>query len=362
MKYILLLWLMLLAGGCAHLPDTGAISLMQINFWLANEEYGNALAVLQRQIQRHPEDESLRKLLQSTQQSANRYARDKIARANQLVEQNRWDKALEQIDDAQKHWPQSAVLRIARDVLEARRQQRIEQLQLELLLHEGASLLETARQHRELEFVNPGYLFLDRDLRKYQSRRRAVAEKLFEAGIQAQKEGDLRLAQHCLVLAQRLEDSRKVQDALRRLPEIEQVEESEELEPPRHPSRPLVQRVSPKKRQQQRLNRLLTEYARVRDRNDLAAARRIMLKMEKTDPAHPRVKELKAEQDLLVQQFVQRSIAWGDDLYSQERIKEAVDVWQAALKVDPLNKELRNKLDRAKTALKTLQELKQNPH
>ncbi len=361
MKYFFLL-LLLLASGCAHLPDTGTISLMQINFWLATGEYGNALATLQRQIQLHPDDDSLRNLLQTIQQSANRYASKKITMANRLAQKNRWNEALRQIDDARKHWPQSAALRVARDVLETRRQQRIEQLQLELLLHEGAALLETARQHRELELVNPGYLFLDWNLRKYQAKKSTVAKKLLEVGIQMQKEGDFRLARHCLVLAQGLEDSREAREALQRLPKIKQVEvkesnESKEIQP----QRPLARRVSRKAVQQQRIDRLLIKYGQVRDRNDLVAARRIMSQMLEISPAHPRVKELNAEQELLVRQFVQRSIAWGDDLYSQERIEEAVEVWQAALQVAPLDKELRNKLDRAKTALKSLQELKQNP-
>ena len=252
------------------------------------------------------------------------------------------------------------MLRVARDELETRRQQRIEQLKLELLLHEGRALLETARQHRELELANPGYLFLDWDLRKYQARRGAVARKLLEVGLQVQEEGDLRLAQHCFVMAQRLEDSSEVKEALQRLPQIERVEESEEYQPQRY--QPLNRYVSPKTKQRRHLGRLLTEYAQARDRNDLAAARNIMLQMLEINSEHPRVRELKAEQDLLIKQAVQRSIARGDDLYSQERIKEAADVWQAALRLAPFNKELRNKLDRAKTALKTLQEIKQNPH
>ncbi len=361
MKPFWLLLLVLFAGGCTHLPDSGTISRMQINFWLAAGEYGNALAVLQRQVELHPDDDSLREMLQTTQQRAYRYAQEKIARANELAQKNQWDRALQQIDDAQKRWPQSAVLRVVRDALETQRQQRIEQLQLELLLHEGESLLETARQHRELEQVNPGYLFLDWDLRKYQAKRRAVARKLFEAGIRVKEEGDYRLARHCLAMSQRLDDNQRIREALQELPKIERVEESEEYRPPQPQKKPVVQRISPKAKQRQKIERLLTKYARVRDRNDLVAARHIMLQMLKIDSRHPRVKELKVEQDQLVKKFVQRNMAWGDDLYSQERIEEAVDIWQAALQLDPENKELQNKLDRAKTALKTLQEIKQNP-
>ncbi len=359
MSRFFLLLLILMAGGCTHLPNTGSISLAQINAWLEADEYGNALATLQRQTQLHPENDALRSMLLTAQQKAGLYAQEKIARANQLAQQNQWDKALQEIDDARERWPQSAVLRVVRDGLEARRQQRIEQLQLELLLHEGRSLLETARQHRELELANPGYLFLDWDLRKYQTKRRTVAQKLLEVGLQVQEEGDIRLAQHCFVMAQRLENSPEVKEALQRLPQIERVEESEEYEPQRH--QPVVRYASRKVKRQKRVGQLLSEYARVRDQNDLVAARRIMQQMLEINPEHPRVRELKAEQDVLVRQSVQRSIARGDDLYSQERIKEAVEVWEGALKLAPFNKELRNKLDRARTALKTLQEIKQNP-
>jgi len=93
MKNFLFLLLVLLAGGCAHLPDTGTISRMQINFWLAAGEYGNALSVLQRQVELHPDDDSLRELLRTTQQRAYRYAQEKIARANELAQKNQWDRA-----------------------------------------------------------------------------------------------------------------------------------------------------------------------------------------------------------------------------------------------------------------------------
>jgi len=154
MRRFSLLLLILLAGACAHSPPADPIPLAQIAAWLEEQEYGNALAVLQRQTRLHPENDSLRRLLKTARQGASDYAREKIARANQLAQQNQWDRALQQIDDAREHWPQSAVLRVARDELETRRQQRIEQLKLELLLHEGRSLLETARQHRELELAN----------------------------------------------------------------------------------------------------------------------------------------------------------------------------------------------------------------
>jgi len=358
-RHLCIVGLILLGGGCAHLSRTVPIGMDQINAWLAAREYGNALATLERQTRLHPDDDVLRALQQTAQREANRYAAERIAAADKLAQQDRWEQALQQIDDARKHWPQSASLRVARDALENRRQQRIEQLQLELLLHEGRSLLETARQHRELAQVNPGYLSLDWDLRNYRARRGSVARKLLEVGLQVQREGDLRLAQHCLIMAQRLEDSAAIRAALQRLPQIEPVEEVEEFQPLRH--RKTARYASHQLKQRRRLGTLLGEYARVRDRNDLVAAREIMQQMLEIDPGHPRVRELKAEQDELIRQAVERDIARGDDLYSQERIEEAVAVWQRALRLAPFDKELRHKLDRARTALETLQEIKQNP-
>jgi len=152
-----------------------------------------------------------------------------------------------------------------------------------------------------------------------------------------------------------------IKKVLQHLPQIERVEESEEFQPQSYQPQRYRPLVSHRAKQQRRLEHLLTEYAQARDRNDLVAARNIMVQMLEINSDHPRVQELKTEQDQLIKQAVQRSIARGDDLYSQERIKEAADVWEAALRLDPFNKELRNKLDRAKTALKTLQEIKQNP-
>ncbi len=360
MTRFLLILIFLVLSACAQLPQRSTIGPEQIDAWLAEQEYGNALAALQRQVQLRPDDAASRERLYSAWQQASRFAAERIAGAETLARQSRWNQALQQLDGALERWPQSAVLRVARDALESRRQRRIEELQLELLLHEGRSLLESAKAHRELERANPGYLYLDWDLRKYQARRRAVARELLEVGRQVQEEGDLRLAQHCLVMAQRLSDSPEIQAALAQLPPIEPVEESEVFEPRRH--RRDARYVSRKVQQRQRLERLLAEYAQVWDRRDLVAARRIMLQMEEIDPQHPRVKELQAEQERVIRQAVERGTARGDDLYSQERIQEAAKVWEEMLRLDPFNKELRNKLDRAKTALKTLQELKQNPH
>ncbi|GEM_PF-2745757 len=346
-------------SGCAQLPRESTIGPEQIDAWLAEGEYGNALATLQRRVQLRPDDAAARERLYNAWQRASRYASEQIAEAERLVQQSRWEAAFQRLDEALDRWPQSAVLRVARDSLEDRRQRRIEELQLELLLHEGRSLLESAKAHRELERANPGYLYLDWDLRKYQARRRAVAKELLEVGRQVQEEGDLRLAQHCLVMAQRLSDSPDIRAALAQLPPVEPVEESEVFEPRRH--RRDARYVSRKVQQRLRLNRLLADYAQVWDRRDLAAARRIMLQMEEIDPQHPRVKELGAELDRVIRQAVEQGIARGDDLYSRERIQEAAGVWEEMLKLDPFNKELRNKLDRAKTALKTLQELKRNP-
>ncbi len=354
-------WVLLvfLLAACAQLPQRSVIGPEQINSWLAEREYGNALAALQREVQLRPDNASLRDRLYAAWQQASRYAAEQIAKAEELAQQSRWNEALQQLDEALGRWPQSAVLRVARDALENRRQQRIEELQLELLLHEGRSLLESARAHRELERANPGYLYLDWDLRKYQAKRRAVAKELLQVGRQVQEEGDLRLAQHCLVMAQRLDDSPEVRAALAQLPPIEQVEESEVFEPRRH--RRDARYVSRRVQQKRQLSRLLAEYAQVWDQGDLVAARRLMLRMEEINPEHPRVKELKSEQERVIQQTVERGVARGDDLYSQERIEEAARVWEEMLRLDPFNKELRNKLDRARTALKTLQELKQHP-
>jgi len=364
MRVVVILLLTLVMGGCAHMQG-GQIGLEQIRAWLDENEYGNALVTLRRQIQTNPNDETLRKLLQTARQNANDFARDRIAEANLSEQQNQWDNALQQIDNAREYWPQSAVLRIARDQLEVRRQHRIEQLQLELLLHEGKSLLETASQYRELEQANPDYLFLNWNLRKYKTKRRSVARQLLNLGEQVQKEGDLRLAQHCLIMAQRLEESVEVEAALQRLPQITPVEEIEEFQPVRH--RPVEQYTSSEQsafrnaRQKLHLGSLLREYAQVHDKNDLVAAQRIMLQMLEINPEHPRVQELKAEQDVLIRHFVKSNTARGDDLYSQERIEQAIKMWQKALRLAPLDKDLLNKLDRAKTALETLREIKQSP-
>ena len=74
MRRFSFLLLVLLVGGCAHLPNTGPITLAQINAWLEQREYGNALAALQRQTQLHPDNDSLRSLLQTAQQGASDYA------------------------------------------------------------------------------------------------------------------------------------------------------------------------------------------------------------------------------------------------------------------------------------------------
>ncbi len=364
-----LLLVTLFTVGCSHLQRAGEIGPAQIREWLEQDEYGNALATLQRQTRLNPDDAMLREWLEMAKQNANLYAQKQIEAADQLARQDLWEEALQTIDSARQRWPQSAVLRIARDELETRRQRRIDQLQLELLLHEGRSLLESARQHRELEQVNPGYLFLDWNLRKYQARRQAVARRLLELAREVQKEGDLRLAQHCLIMAQRLDDTPEVRQALHRLPPIERVDESEEFRPLRYrsPANVTEQGQSADGEQsatftlarQQRLASLLSKYARAQDHGDLLEARRIMQQMVEIDPSHPRVRELRQENERLIRSFVEQNTARGDELYSQERIEEAIGVWQRALRLAPSDKELQNKLDRARTALQTLHELKQ---
>ncbi len=366
MRNATILLLALLAAGCGHLQRAGEIGPAQIRDWLAQDEYGNAIATLQRQTRLNPDDSTLREWLEMAKQNANLYARKQIEAANALAGKNLWEEALQTIDTARERWPQSAVLRIARDDLENRRQRRIDQLQLELLLQEGRSLLQSARQHRELEQVNPGYLFLDWNLRKYQARRRTVARRLLELAREVQEEGDLRLAQHCLVMSQRLDDNEEVRLALQQLPRIELVEESEEFQPRRYRPPPASQGeqqdASYTLTRAQRLGPLLNRYAQAHDRGDLLEARRIMQQMMEIGPNHPRVQELKQENEQLIRSFVEQNTRRGDDLYSQERIEEAIQVWQSVLQLAPADKELRNKLDRARTALQTLRELKQqNP-
>lgn len=387
---------LVLVAGCAKPLQIGilgdrSVTPQQIDQLVAEEEYGEALDLLNSVPETHPQYVLLHAKLKDVQKRAADYEKTVLDTMWKKADEGNWSGALDEVNAGLDKLPSSLVLQRGREELRRKRAQRIDYLETELLIAKGKWLVEDAPLREELMGVESGNLFTKWKMSRRQGEVQETAEKLLQCGRRAQNEKTLEQAKTCLTLAERLDSSETMKAAVSATrQEIAKHEKQAlakqanqamnrgqlgrsrdivsrlaKIDPDNRQVRQLQRRLTSLKKQAQQekiqhdYNRLMSQAREAIDKGELQKAQEILPQLAQIDPDNPEVRQLQRRLNEAVSATVDKLLKRGSMLYRREKVELAKRVWEEVLQLDPSNSQAKAGVKRAERVLGRLRELKE---
>lgn len=274
-----------------------------------------------------------------------------LREAETLHRQERWHEALTLLNEGVKRHPDH--LRITELRSEIKRDWEIRKRNKEdwILVLETRALRQKIPHLEELAAIDPNNLITKSRLLFWTNLLESRMAGLIACG-SVHLHLDQALAEACASLAEQIKPT---PESGHLLAKIKQSHTAQKL------TERTRQAVREKRDTAQQRERLLKQ-ARAQLADDaLADAIASLQRLLEVQPEDSEARELLVEVTRLRDQRVINLIAFGDVLYRDEKIEQAVSVWEAAGKLDVDRPEVANRLERAMKVLERLREIQENP-
>ena len=335
-----LILILLLPGGCAYLSSFSAELPDKIDSLIRQQEYGEALTLLEYVRPSHPEYKRLMQQKKQVDKLVVKYERTTINKANKLTRKGQWYPAQQVYEQAIEKVPQSEKLRKAQQDFLIKRDNYLKQLELSLLLNRANWLIRNASTQKEIVRILPHDYQRYEELRNYHDKVDEAADQLVACVQSALNADDYNLAETCLKLAERIGsdniDKKQLVIANKELARAEKTEV---------------------KKQNDKTRALIAELKQGYSQDNLMRAHRQLDVLKRQNSRNKTAIKLRKELDRRYRQGMDQKIAAGRRLYSSGKIQEALDVWNSLLDIDPDNQKLQGHIDRAERVLKKLERL-----
>lgn len=358
MKTAWLRIVVLLAGlaqfSCTPLQNALLASEERVDRLIAEQEYGQALAMLEKLPLEGPDAararEQKRRQIKALMAG---YERRALADARRKQDQGHLADALALLDQAVRRVPHSTKLREARAALQRQQAARAREIDERILIADTESLLRQAPLLAErIQIKSDGADGADvrRRMKQTDALLRSSRSKLMECGTRALDDGRLERAEKCLTLTRRIEDTPDVAQAISRLNDQKAARVKQ--------ARVQKQRTEQTQRRKES-EQLLEQLHEALAAAELVRAQQILSQLEGLGVESNELIGLRRALNTAIAAKVEELLEQGNALYRDERVQEAKTTWEAALTLDPLNERIQASIERANTVLKTLQELQQ---
>jgi tetratricopeptide (TPR) repeat protein len=343
---LLSLLLLLTLNGCAYLASVSGDVESHVERWVAEQEYGKALAALSHIKPEHPDYAALMKKRAAIARRAGQYERETVNQGMELARQGQWEQALERTALALSRLPDSSVLQDSQRRLLQQQAARLEQLELELLLARGEGLLRVLPVYSTRASVAPHAWSTQSDLRTAQAEAARVGAELTRLGRVALERKELDKARRTLSLALRLhpdpETKQANQELLRRL----------------GPPAPAA-KAAGKTAREDETPELLQRYRQAYADKNWGEAQRLLALLELQPTPPDELAQLRGELNAEVAEAVNQHTERGIALYSRGKYAQALAAGRKAQQLDPANERVNAHVERAERVLEKLRALQE---
>jgi len=273
---------------------------------------------------------------------------DVIQQAEKLRMEGNWSQAIEVLKEANRQYPGHAELEAVTQRLELNWQNEKRRLEERILVTETDAMLKIIPMLEQLEQGESNDYLLQSRLLFWQQFLQTKVDPLIVCGLEEETR-DLWLSRKCLKLAQRIAPSGETEAHLQRV--------SKKINKVKQALREKKERAEQRQRTR-RVETLLAEAEHDMERGALSSA---LLKLDEAirqEPENLRVRELLDEVQSALSQQVSSLVKLGDRLYREEQIGPAIAVWEAALKLDPNEEGIPEKIMRARKVMEKLQHIR----
>jgi len=345
--------LLALLSGCSGMNNLRVLqdSPEDIEQLLQQDEY----ARIRQLTGRYPEiDTAVLQDLINMREAA--YVESVMAEARRQEAENDLLGAVQSLSVALQRVPHNDALRELRQTLERERVQQLKRNERERLITRANYMLDEQALFQEQANLTPPSLGQRWEIARYDREAAELSGQLLEHGEYALLQNDLANAEACLQLSLRLNHSTTAQEMLSRLQSLRASHQQVELKKASIKQAKKEQNIQ--RSQQQQTEVLLAEAQQALEQNKLQVARAAFVQIPAATSNSTEVITVKDNLREAVNKHVTELVARGDSLYRADNVHEALQHWNEALSLDPENRALQERIDRANKVLARLEELK----
>lgn len=326
----------LMLPGCASLmPFSDPAD--RVGNALREHRYQDALAIIDRTDEAHPQHGLLTEQRQGVLQASREYRQDKLALARDLSGREDWQQAYQLLEDTSERVAEPEPVDALLEQLREREARALRARLNQWYLAQAQALLDTGQLDRELAHHDDRRAM--RILEQRARLRDQVSDGLTELGDAYADQALWRQALVSLEMAQRLTPDRDRPASLTRARRT--------LDSARDRARNARQET-----RYQHAETLISRYQETGRLEDLLAARTYLTQHDDAylDPMREQVKRWSRDR-------FARTMAQGEALYAEGEYRAAHQLWQRVAPLDPENVELRKKLERSERVIRNLESL-----
>lgn len=341
MKFIkasLLLLLIIQSVSCAQYYVRSGSLNSYITEWLNDNNFqmiDKSIALIDKS---HPEYNQIISRKSDIKKRKIFYVSQTEHKAQLLKKQGKWTDAIDEYNNALKQLPDNKQLKASRTILIKQHNKLINNLKKDMLIKRAHALIEYETVYHKLEYLAPDDYNAQKDIRRHKNEKQEVANHLIQCSEFALNHEDYALAEECLQLSSQLINTETVRRLLKK-------------------TKNKRKSIEDRKRAKELLQTYKSAYAA----GDLPKARYHINTLITLQPQHTEAIRLKSSLDKEINSHVDKGIAKGRELYSQNKINKALDIWQKLILMDPDNEELKTLISRAEKVSKKIETLSPAP-
>ena len=351
-SYALLGVLLVVLSGCVSTSGVEADLEGRIDRLVGEQEYGQALAVIDSVDKENPRYHHIQKKRITISGLAKEYENKVIKAGKKEMGNNDWGAVLDRYDTALSKLPKSQRLTAEYNNIVTKQKIKIHKAEKKVLFAKGEMLEKEITYNRELYQVDPRNVNIEESLKvKSLEAQRVSAELLAFVEVEL-KNNKLDRAKKMASLAYRLHPNKKV-NALR----------SKVLARIKHRDEQKITALRDEQNKKMRKTKqrgkiLLSKFNVFLSQGNYSDAKEILvlLKNNTWKPDDLNEREARFQEEL--SNHVDLQLELGYSYYKRESYQKALEIWQAALKLQPNHKQAREYVNRVKKVIKKLEVLK----
>lgn len=333
----LIIALCALLQSCSMIISSPDQTNENIDQWLAENNYSKIERTFEAININRPEYRQLlsRKGEVETKKAA--YIQSTITQADQLQQNQQWQKAISLYETALRNTNHAAKLEKHYNQLLHLRKQEVISLRKQLLLKDANTLISYKPIYERLEQLLPSDYQAKNDLNRYQNYVNATTRQLDNCAEEAMKRYQYNLARECYLLSHALLPDKKKEQGIDSLDTM-------------------IKNVSNKKS----YNELFIAYRTEYQNKNYHLARKNLQTILELNPQHEQASKLLDSLTQEINTLVNKKLSLGRDLYSKQKIDAALAQWKQAKEMDPDNAEIDHLISRAEKVQKKIESLESN--
>lgn len=316
----------------------------RVEAWVHAHKYQKAIDTIEALDSEHDAHDELSGRIAEIREKRRNYIRNIQKKAENLMDRQEWARAASVLETALESLQAAPALKAQGKACEKLRNKSIRQNKRNILLARGRYLLSIRQWEEKLMEAAAGGYSAKRRYHAYQQEVETTAEKLYSIGSRAYEKENFSIALEALRISNQLsQDSGEAGELLSRIRQKLRAELAEARDEVRNQKAVKAEKQWPM---------LKAGFRRALEDRDLAGARRIVNEMVRIRPE--KAEDYNTRLERHIEQEVRELIDRGQMLYGKGYIREAMHIWQAALKLKPEDPVLQKNIHRAKTFLENM--------